>query len=182
MVMNFLPGYWLSGKEACKVDFEASGGYGFWAQKIINQGSIMNKLEKILYTAKATSTGGREGTAKSDDGRLNLTLSTPKGLGGNDGAGTNPEQLFAVGYSACFIGALKAVSMGEKIKLPDNISVNAEVSIGPIAVGYGIKVKLSVSLPGFEKALAQSLVDKAHQICPYSNATRGNIEVDLQVL
>ena len=142
----------------------------------------MNKLEKIVYTAKATSTGGREGSSKSDDGRLTLTLSTPKSLGGNDGPGTNPEQLFAAGYSACFIGALKVVAMGEKIKLPENTQVDAEVSIGPIPNGYGIKAKLAVSIPGLDKNQAQALVEKAHIVCPYSNATRGNIEVDLSVV
>ena len=139
----------------------------------------MQKLSKVLYTAKATSTGGREGTSKSDDSRLNLTLSTPKGLGGNDGQGTNPEQLFAAGYSACFIGALKVVAMGEKVKLPDDMSVLAEVGIGPIEKGFGVNAKLRVTIPGFEKSVAQNLIEKAHEICPYSNATRGNIEVDL---
>lgn len=142
----------------------------------------MNKLEKVLYTAKAISTGGREGTARSDDGRLNLTLSTPKALGGNDGQGTNPEQLFAAGYSACFIGAMKVVAMGEKVKLPDDLSVNAEVEIGPIAtVGFGISAKLTVKADSLEKSVLEKIVEKAHQICPYSNATRGNIEVQLIV-
>ena len=143
----------------------------------------MNKLEKTIYTAKAKSIGGREGTSKSNDGRLSLNLSTPKSLGGNDGQGTNPEQLFAAGYSACFIGALKVVAMNQKVKLPDDASVDAEVSIGPIPGGaFGISAKLAVSLPGIEKSLAQSLVEKAHHVCPYSNATRGNIEVDLSVV
>ena len=142
----------------------------------------MNKLEKIIYTAKATSTGGREGSSKSDDGRLSLNLSTPKALGGNDGQGTNPEQLFAAGYSACFIGALKVVAMGEKVKLPDDLTVNAEVGIGPIPVGYSVNAKLTVSAPGIEKSVLENLVEKAHQICPYSNATRGNIDVELKVV
>jgi len=142
----------------------------------------MNKLEKTLYTAKATSTGGREGTAKSADGRLNLVLSTPKGLGGNDGPGTNPEQLFAVGYSACFIGALKVAAMGEKIKLPDDIAVDAEVGIGPIAGGaFGVSAKLTIRAPGIERSVLERVVTRAHHICPYSNATRGNIEVDIIV-
>lgn len=141
----------------------------------------MNKLTKVLYTARATSTGGREGTSKTDDGRLALTLSTPKGLGGNDGPGTNPEQLFAAGYSACFIGALKVVAMGEKVKLPDAVSVDAEVGIGPIEVGFGVSAKLTVKASGVERAVLERLVQKAHQICPYSNATRGNIEVTLGV-
>lgn len=143
----------------------------------------MKKLEKVLYTAKATSTGGREGTSKSDDGRLDIKLSTPRGLGGDDGAGTNPEQLFAAGYSACFIGALKAVSMKEKVKLPDDLHVNAEVGIGPIDGGaaFGISVKLNVKAPSLDQSVLSDIVEKAHKVCPYSNATRGNIEVDLQV-
>jgi lipoyl-dependent peroxiredoxin len=142
----------------------------------------MIKVEKVLYTANATSTGGREGTSKTDDGRLNLTLSTPKALGGNDGPGTNPEQLFAAGYSACFIGALKVVSMREKIKLPDDLQIQAHVGIGPIASGgYGINVKLNVKASGIEKDILMKLVEKAHHVCPYSNATRGNIDVELTV-
>ena len=139
----------------------------------------MNKVEKILYTAKSISTGGREGTSKSDDGRFSATLSTPKALGGNDGPGTNPEQLFAAGYSACFIGALKFVAMNEKVKLPDDISVQAEVGIGPIPTGFGLKVKLTAQLPTIDRELAKTLLEKAHIVCPYSNATRGNIEVDV---
>lgn len=142
----------------------------------------MNKLDKVLYTAKATSTGGREGSSKSDDGRLEVGLSTPKALGGNDGQGTNPEQLFAAGYSACFIGAMKFVAMNEKIKLPDDLSIQAEVGIGPIPQGFGIRAKLTINAPGMDKNLVSSLVEKAHHVCPYSNATRGNIEVDLAVV
>ena len=142
----------------------------------------MTKIENILYTAHATSTGGRDGGSKSDDGRLNVTLSTPKELGGAGGAGTNPEQLFAAGYSACFIGALKFVAMKEKIALPQDLAINASVGIGPIPQGFGIKADLQVVLPGMDKAAALSLVEKAHQVCPYSNATRGNIEVTLDVV
>jgi osmotically inducible protein OsmC len=141
----------------------------------------MNKLDKVLYTAKATSTGGREGSSKSDDNRLNVNLSTPKSLGGNDGAGTNPEQLFAAGYSACFIGALKVVAQGEKVKLPDTLSVDAEVSIGPIPAGFGISAKLVVKAPGLERDVLERLTEKAHQVCPYSNATRNNIDVQITV-
>lgn len=141
----------------------------------------MNKLDKILYTAKASSTGGRDGTSKTDDGRLNLSLSTPRSLGGNDGPGTNPEQLFAAGYSACFIGALKFVAMNAKVKLPDSLRIDAQVGIGPIPQGFGIKVDMNVVIPGMEGSQAQGLVEKAHQVCPYSNATRGNIEVNLGV-
>ena len=138
-------------------------------------------LEQILYSAKATATGGRDGSAKSDDGRLDVDLSVPKGLGGDDGQGTNPEQLFAAGYSACFIGALKHVAASQKIKLADDISVTGDVSIGPIDQGFAIAVKLTVDLGDMDKTQAQSLVDTAHQVCPYSNATRGNIEVDINL-
>ena len=141
----------------------------------------MHKLDQIVYTGVATSTGGREGTAASDDGKLSLTLSTPKELGGAGGNGTNPEQMFAAGYSACFIGALKFVAAAEKVKLSNDISVKGEVSIGPIATGFAIAVKLTVDLAELDKETAQKLVDKAHQVCPYSNATRGNIEVDIQL-
>lgn len=142
----------------------------------------MNVLQNVAYTAKATATGGREGVAKSDDGRLDVKLSTPKGLGGDDGQGTNPEQLFAAGYAACFIGVLKFVAGSEKIALPSDTYINSEVSIGAIDAGFGIAVKLAVSLGDMDKAAAQALVEKAHQVCPYSNATRGNIEVELSVI
>ncbi|MBZ2191350.1 organic hydroperoxide resistance protein [Pseudoalteromonas arctica] len=142
----------------------------------------MNVLQNVAYTAKATATGGREGVAKSDDGRLDVNLSTPKGLGGDDGQGTNPEQLFAAGYAACFIGALKFVAGSEKIDLPSDTHINSQVSIGAIEGGFGIAVKLAISLGDMDKAAAQTLVDKAHQVCPYSNATRGNIEVELSII
>ena len=142
----------------------------------------MNVLQEIAYTAKATATGGREGVAKSDDGRLDIKLSTPKGLGGDDGQGTNPEQLFAAGYAACFIGALNFVAAAEKIKLPADTHINSEVSIGAIEGGFGIAVKLAISLGDIDKAAAEALVEKAHQVCPYSNATRGNIAVELSVI
>ena len=142
----------------------------------------MKKLEKILYTANAFTTGGRDGSSKTDDGRLELKLSTPKALGGNDGPGTNPEQLFAAGYSACFIGALKFVAMGEKVSLPNDLEINAKVSIGPVAGGgFGINAKLLVKAPSLDSSVLSRLVEKAHQVCPYSNATRGNIEVDIQI-
>jgi len=142
----------------------------------------MNVLQEIAYTAKATATGGREGVAKSDDNRLDVNLSTPKGLGGDDGQGTNPEQLFAAGYAACFIGAIKFVAGAEKIKLPADVFINSEVSVGPIEGGFGIAVKLAVSLGDMDKTAAEVLVEKAHQVCPYSNATRGNISVELSVI
>ena len=141
----------------------------------------MIKLDKVLYTAEATSEGGRTGTSKTNDGRLQVNLSTPKNLGGDDGAGTNPEQLFAAGYSACFLGALKFVAMQAKVQLPAATTINAKVGIGPIPQGFGLQVGLNVNLPGLEQAAATGLVEKAHQVCPYSNATRGNIEVNLSV-
>ncbi|GKW52825.1 Ohr family peroxiredoxin [Pseudoalteromonas shioyasakiensis] len=142
----------------------------------------MKELQSVAYTAKATATGGREGTAKSDDGRLDVALSTPKGLGGDDGQGTNPEQLFAAGYAACFIGALKLVAGQAKVKLPADTHINSEVSIGPIEGGFGIAVKLAVSVGDLDKDTALALVNKAHEVCPYSNATRGNIAVELSVI
>jgi Ohr subfamily peroxiredoxin len=142
----------------------------------------MNILQNVAYTAKATATGGREGIAKSDDGRLDITLSTPKSLGGDDGQGTNPEQLFAAGYAACFIGALKVVAGTQKRSLPKDVYIDSEVSIGAIEGGFGIAVKLAVSLGDMDKTQAQAMVEEAHMICPYSNATRGNIEVTLSVI
>ena len=139
------------------------------------------KLDKVLYTAHATSTGGREGTSKSSDGVLELNLTTPKELGGNGALGTNPEQLFAAGYSACFIGAMKFVAGQQKIALPADTSIKADVGIGPIPAGFGIQVALTVTVPGMERAAAEKLVQAAHGVCPYSNATRGNIEVTLSV-
>ena len=139
-------------------------------------------LDKILYTAHATSSGGRDGSSKSDDGVLDVKLTTPKGLGGNGATGTNPEQLFAAGYSACFLGAMKHVASTQKIALPADTSIAADVGIGPIPQGFSIQVALHVTVPGMDKAAAQKLVDAAHQVCPYSNATRGNIDVTLEVV
>jgi len=141
-------------------------------------------IKSAVYSAHATTTGGRTGTSKTDDGRLSVTLDTPKEMGGNGGQGTNPEQLFAVGYSACFLGALKAVARGEKVSIPDDAGINATVHFGENAdgPGFGIGVELEVTIPGMDHDQAVALVDKAHQICPYSNATRGNIEVKLSVL
>ena len=135
----------------------------------------MTTLDKVLYTARAQTTGGRDGASRTDDGRLDVKLSSP----GTSGTGTNPEQLFAAGYSACFIGALKAVGGMQKIAIPQDVAVDAEVDLGPITGGYGIAVRLTVHLPGMERAAAQALVDTAHKVCPYSNATRGNIDVTL---
>lgn len=137
----------------------------------------------ILYTAHATASGGRTGTARSDDGRLDITLSTPKELGGDGGAGTNPEQLFAAGYSACFLGAMKYVAGQDKIALPAATTVAADVGIGPRddGTGFGIAVVLTITLPGLDADTARALVDKAHVVCPYSHATRGNVPVDLKI-
>ena len=140
------------------------------------------KLEKALYTAHATSTGGREGTSKSSDGVLDLRLTTPKELGGNGAVGTNPEQLFAAGYSACFIGAMKVAAGQQKVALPADTSIAASVSIGPIPQGFGIQVAMRISVPDMDRTTAEQLVAAAHQVCPYSNATRGNIEVSLTVV
>ncbi len=142
----------------------------------------MNELQKVLYTANTHTTGGRDGgSAKSDDEKLNVKLSAPTALGGNDGPGTNPEQLFAAGYSACFIGALKAVAGPQKIKIPEDTYIDASVSIGPIEQGFGIEAELTVSLGDMDKTQAEELVAQAHKVCPYSNATRGNIKVTLTV-
>jgi osmotically inducible protein OsmC len=136
---------------------------------------------EALYTAKATSTGaGRLGHVASSDGALEHDLSIPKEMGGPGGAGTNPEQLFAAGYAACFHSALQAVARKEKVSVRDS-SVTAEVGIGKQGEGYGLDVDLVVSLPGIEEEAARKLVDAAHQMCPYSNATRGNIDVNLRV-
>ena len=141
-------------------------------------------IEQALYTATATSTGGRNGTTESSDGKIRLQLSVPKGLGGDDGPGTNPEQLFASGYSACFIGAMKAVAARQKTSLPAEVSIKSAVSIGPMAGkpgAFSIAVAMAVSVPGMDKAAVDSLVKAAHEVCPYSNATRGNIDVTFTI-
>jgi Ohr subfamily peroxiredoxin len=142
----------------------------------------MASPEKILYTAHATATGGREGRATSSDKALDVKLSTPRELGGAGGEGTNPEQLFAAGYSACFIGAMKAVAAGEKLKLPAEPTIEGSVGIGQIPGGFGIAVELKIAVPGMAREELQALVDKAHGVCPYSNATRGNIDVTLTLV
>ena len=134
-----------------------------------------------LYTATATATGGRDGRAVSSDGMLDVKLSTPRELGGQGGDGTNPEQLFAAGYSACFIGALKFVAGQQKQQLPADTSITGQAGIGQIPGGFGLEVQLNVSLPGLDQAVAEQLTEAAHQVCPYSNATRGNINVRLKV-
>lgn len=137
----------------------------------------MASLEKVLYTARAHTTGGRDGASRSDDGRLDVQLSSP----GTSGQGSNPEQLFAAGYSACFIGAMKAVAGKQKLALPQDLAIDAEVDLGPIPNAYGIAVRLTVRLPGMDRAAAEKLVQEADLVCPYSNATRGNIDKQLTV-
>lgn len=139
-------------------------------------------LEKVVYTAHATATGGRDGVAKSDDGKLEVKLDPPRQMGGG-GTGTNPEQLFAAGYAACFIGALKFVAGTKKLQLQD-VSIDSSVAFGPLAngaKGFGIDVAMAVHLPGLDREAAEALVYEAHEVCPYSNATRGNIDVTLTV-
>jgi lipoyl-dependent peroxiredoxin len=138
---------------------------------------MTTKLDKVLYTAHAHTTGGRDGVSRTDDGRLDIKLSPP----GTAGTGTNPEQLFAAGYSACFLGALKAVSGMQKVELPNDTAIDASVDLGKVGQGYGIAVRLDVTIPGMEREAAQKLVDAAHQVCPYSNATRGNIDVSVNL-
>ncbi|HEL4663785.1 TPA: organic hydroperoxide resistance protein [Stenotrophomonas maltophilia] len=138
-------------------------------------------IEKVLYTAQATSTGGREGRSVSSDNVLDIQLSTPRELGGAGGPGTNPEQLFAAGYSACFLGALKFVAGQAKVALPADTTVTGKVGIGQIPTGFGIEAELTIRAPGVPREQLEELVQKAHIVCPYSNATRGNIDVTLIV-
>jgi lipoyl-dependent peroxiredoxin len=142
---------------------------------------MATSLDKVIYTARAHTTGGREGNSRTDDGLLDVKLTPPKAMGGA-GTATNPEQLFAAGYSACFMGALKHVAAMKKVAIPADASIDAEVDIGPIPAGFGIAARLAISLPGVDRAVAQDLIDTAHQVCPYSNATRGNIEVGLTLV
>lgn len=138
----------------------------------------------ILYRTKATATGGgRDGASRSEDGKVDVRLSVPKELGGPGGDGTNPEQLFATGYSACFLGALRFVAGKEKVTIPADATVTADVGIGPRddGTGFGLDVALTVSVPGVDRAVAEDLVRKAHVVCPYSHATKGNIDVRLEV-
>ena len=133
----------------------------------------MTPLDKVLYTGRTHTTGGRNGAARSDDGRLALELSRP----GSAGGGTNPEQLFAAGWSACFIGAMGLAAGRQKVTLPADLAVDAEVDLGTAGDGYSLQARLNVSLPGLEREVARAVVDEAHQLCPYSKATRGNIDV-----
>ena len=140
------------------------------------------KIEKVLYRGHGKATGGRDGRISIADAGLDLKLTVPKEMGGGGGAGANPEQLFAAGYSACFIGAMKHVASMQKIQLPAETSIEGVVGIGQIPAGFGIEVELRIASPGMDRAQLQAIVDKAHQVCPYSNATRGNIEVKLTVV
>ena len=136
---------------------------------------MTTSLDKVLYTAHAHTTGGRDGASRTDDGRLDIQLTPP----GQPGNGTNPEQLFAAGYAACFMGAMKAVSGKLNVAVPADAAIDSEVDLGPTRHGYGIAVRMKISLPGLDTDTAQKLVAAAHEVCPYSNATRGNIAVDL---
>ena len=140
---------------------------------------MTTKLDKVLYTAEAHTTGGRDGAGKSSDGAIDLKLSSP----GSGKPGTNPEQLFAVGYAACFLGAMKAVSGKINVKVPEDTAIDSKGSLGPTNGGaaYGMSVALAITLPGLDDAQKKLLVDTAHQVCPYSNATRGNIDVEITV-
>lgn len=138
----------------------------------------MTQLEKVLYTAKTHTTGGRDGASRSLDGRLDVQLSSP----GTAGNGTNPEQLFAAGWSACFIGAMGVAAGKLKVALPADRAIDAEVDLGTAEGGFLLRARLNVSLPGLDREVAQAIVDAAHQICPYSKATRGNIDVEINLI
>ncbi|AMR66699.1 MULTISPECIES: organic hydroperoxide resistance protein [Pseudomonadaceae] len=139
-------------------------------------------IETVLYRAYAEAYGGRDGRAVSSDGILDIALTTPKELGGAGGEGTNPEQLFAAGYSACFLGALKFVGMRDKLSVPADASIEGVVGIGAVPTGFAIEVELRISLPGLAREAAQELIQRAHIVCPYSNATRNNIDVTLTLV
>jgi Ohr subfamily peroxiredoxin len=138
----------------------------------------MPKIETVLYTGKTRTSGGRDGASRSADGRLDVKLSSP----GSTGEGTNPEQLFAAGWSACFIGAIGAVAAARKIALPKDLAIDAEIDLGKTGDAYLLQARLNVRLPGIDAATAQSLIDEAHQTCPYSKATRGNIDVTIALV
>ena len=139
---------------------------------------MITQIDKVLYTGKTHTTGGRDGAARSSDGRIDLKLSPP----GSAGQGTNPEQLFAAGWSACFIGAMNRAASGLKVKLPADVAVDAEVDLGTAGDEYFLQARLNVSLPGLDRDVARAVVDGAHQICPYSKLTRGNINVELNLV
>jgi osmotically inducible protein OsmC len=138
----------------------------------------MSQIEKVLYTARTHTTGGRDGSSRSSDGRLDVKLSTP----GSAAEGTTPEQLFAAGWSACFLGAIGVAASQRKVALPAGRAIDAEVDLGTGGGGYALRARLNVSLPGLPREVAQELVDAAHQICPYSKATRGNIDVTINLI
>lgn len=138
----------------------------------------MTQLEKVLYTARTHTTGGRDGASRSDDGRLEVKMSSP----GAQGNGTNPEQLFAAGWSACYMGAMGLAARKMKVALPIEAAVDAEVDLGMTDGGYLLRARLNVSLPGLDKQVAREIVDTAHQTCPYSKATRGNIDVEINLV
>ena len=143
------------------------------------ENNLATRSSKLLYTARAHTTGGREGgSSRTSDGRLEVKLSVP----GTPGEGTNPEQLFAVGWSACFTSAIKIVAVQKKVKIPSDLAVDAEVELRNGDEGYFLQARLAVSLPGVDRSVAQDLIDTAHQICPYSKATRGNIGVDITLV
>ena len=135
----------------------------------------MNQIDTVLYTGRTHTLGGRDGASRSSDGRLDIRLSPP----GSPGTGTNPEQLFAAGWSACFIGAMGRAAQASGVKLPADVAVDAEVDLGKSGDGFALQARLRVSLPGLDPAVARAIVDGAHQLCPYSKATRGNIAVEL---
>ncbi len=137
----------------------------------------MSEIDKIIYTGRTHTTGGRDGVARSDDGALDIRLSPP----GSGKAGTNPEQLFAAGWSACFIGAMTKAAAKRNLRLPADLAVDAEVDLGMTGDAYLLQARLRVTLPGMEKDVAQAIIDDAHQNCPYSKATRGNIQVRLSL-
>jgi Ohr subfamily peroxiredoxin len=138
----------------------------------------MSRIEKVLYTANTHTTGGREGASRSSDGRLDIRLSPP----GTTGLGTNPEQLFAAGWSACFEGAMGLAAKKMKVTLPADLAIDAEVDLGTTGDGYFLQARLNVSLPGLERSVAQAVLDAAHQTCPYSKAVRGNIDVAINLV
>jgi lipoyl-dependent peroxiredoxin len=142
-----------------------------------NEELVVTRLEKVLYTAKTHTTGGRDGASRTSDGRLDLKLSAP----GTPGAGTNPEQLFAAGWSACFLSAINIVAAKNRVTLPAEPAIDAEIDLGATHGVFGLAARLKVSLPGIEPQAAQALVDAAHQVCPYSRATRGSIDVAITV-
>ena len=139
---------------------------------------MINEIDTVLYTGKTHTAGGRNGEARSDDGRLDVKLSAP----GSSGSGTNPEQLLAAGWSACFIGAMGKAAVALKVTLPSDVAVDAEVDLGKTEDAFFLQARLNVSLPGLDPAVARAVVDGAHQRCPYSKATRGNIDVTINLV